>query len=118
MRIMSPRRLAAFWIGAGSGVAIWAVSPSVFGVQEPWDGSILRYFLLVALSGALCAMVACPRRRIDMFYWPMAFVVGEVAYMATQPDRWSLWPLALVAMVIGAVPAVVGVAVAQRFLKE
>jgi hypothetical protein len=115
---MNPRRLAAWLVGASSGLGIWAVSLPVFGVQEPWDGSFPRYCLLVALSGAICEIVSRPRRKIDLFYWPLAFVIGEMAYMATQPDRWSLWPLALVAIVAGATPSLVGVAIARRFLKE
>lgn len=112
-------RLVAAWaIGGATGFSIWAASLPVFGVQEPWDGSLLRYFLIVFLSGAVCEVVASPRRRIDLLCWPAAFVIGELVYMATQPDRWSLWPLALIATVLGAIPSVIGVAVVRKFMER
>ncbi|MBW7896681.1 MAG: hypothetical protein H3C27_16350 [Opitutaceae bacterium] len=116
MTPLHPRRTVAWLAGIAAGITLWAVSRPVFGVQEPWDGSLLRYGVLVAVSGAACALIASPRRRLDVLGWPAAFLVGELAYMATQPDRWSLWPLALIALAVGAIPAVFGVALVHKFL--
>lgn len=116
MALLHPRRTAAWLVGIAAGITLWAVSWPVFGVQEPWDGSFLRFCGLVALSGAVCALIASPRRRLDVLGWPAAFLVGELAYMITQPDRWSLWPLALIALVVGAIPAIFGVALVHKFL--
>lgn len=116
MPLLNPRRTAAWLVGIVAGITLWAVSLPVFGVQEPWDSSLLRYGVLVALCGAVCALIASPRRRLDVLGWPAAFLAGELAYMATQPDRWSLWPLALIALAVGAIPAVFGVALVHKFL--
>lgn len=116
MRFMKTRRVVPWLVGCLIGYLIWAAARPLFGVQEPWDGSFLRYFLIVFLTGAACEIVAFPRRAADLFYWPVAFVVGELMYMATQPERWSLWPLALIAIIIGATPAMIGVAAVRRIL--
>ena len=116
MKSLNPRRTVAWLVGITSGITLWATSLPVFGVQEPWDGSLLRFCVLVALSGAVCALIASPRRRLDVLGWPAAFLLGELAYMATQPDRWSLWPLALIALTVGAIPAAIGTAVVHKFL--
>ncbi len=116
MKSLHPRRTAAWLVGITAGITLWATSLPVFGVQEPWDGSLLRFCVLVALSGAICALIASPRRRLDVLGWPAAFLLGELAYLATQPDRWSLWPLALIALTVGAIPAAIGTAVVHKFL--
>lgn len=53
---------------------------------------------------------------MDNLTLPAAFLLGEIACLATQPDRWSLWPLALIALAVGALPAVAGVAAVQRVM--
>lgn len=115
---MTPRRrrLSALAFAAIVGFSIWRFSPQITGRQEPWDGSFLGYCLVVAGCGAVCAVVAAPRRRIDNLTLPAAFLLGEIACLATQPDRWSLWPLALIALAVGALPAVAGVAAVQRVM--
>lgn len=77
---------------------------------------MLRFCVLVALAGAGCALIASPRRRMDALCWPAAFLLGELVYLATQPDRWSLWPLALIALTVGAIPAAIGAALVHKFL--
>ncbi len=109
------RRLIAALLAATVGFAIWRFSLQLSGRQEPWDGSFLRYCLLVAGCGAVCAWVAAPRRALNKLLFPAAFLLGEIACLAIQPDRWSLWPLALVALAFGALPAVAGVALVHRF---
>ena len=109
------RRLIAALLAAAVGFAIWRFSLQLSGRQEPWDGSFLQYCLLVAGSGAVCAWVAAPRRALDKLLFPAAFLLGEIACLAIQPDRWSLWPLALVTLACGALPAVAGVALVHRF---
>lgn len=111
---MNRRRIAASLLAVAVGFAIWRFSRAITGSSEPWDGSLLRYCLIVGGCGMASAWVAAPRLVLDKLYLPGAFLLGELACLATQPDRWSLWPLALIALAAGALPAVAGVALVHR----
>jgi hypothetical protein len=112
---MNRRRIISALVACALGFSLWKFSVRISGTNEPWDGSILRFCVVVFVGGAVCAAIGAPRNSWDKLYCPAAFVLGEIGYMSTQPDRWSLWPLSLIALTVAAIPAVVGVALVQRF---
>lgn len=100
---------------AGAGFALWLV-PLWLLRREPWDVSLGGYTLVLAAAGAAGIGMAWPSRAGDVLRWPACIVLGEWLFMWTQPDRWSLWPLSLVALVIFALPAVLGASLARLVL--
>ena len=111
---MQTRRWLAAGVAMAGGFVLWAASPLVFGRVEPWDGSVLRYCALVLGLGAGCAAIASPRYGWDKLLWPAAFVTGEALFLLTTGSVSGLAPLSLVALGVGAVPAVVGVTIVLR----
>lgn len=97
----------------GTGFVIW-LAPSALLQREPWDVSLGGYGLLLAAAGAAAAWLARPGRAGDVLRWPACIVLGEWLFMGTQPDRWSLWPLSLLALAVFGLPAVAGALLARR----
>jgi hypothetical protein len=105
--------VAAATLGFGQ----WLVCLSLLH-REPWDVSLGLYCLVLAAAGAASVWLASPRRPGDVLLWPACIVLGELLFLATQPDRWSLWPLAVVALAVFGLPAVAGAMIGQRILRR
>jgi hypothetical protein len=111
------RRRTVGIICAGAGFGLWLVPLSLLG-REPWDVSPGGYVLVLAAAGAAGIRLAWPARAGDVWRWPGCIVLGEWLFMLTQPDRWSLWPLALVGLAIFGLPAVLGAWLARLVLRR
>lgn len=111
------QRKAVIGVALGTGFALWLVPALARGV-EPWDASFGMYCLVMFLGGGACMVLAVPARASDIVRWPWYMVLGQIAFMLFQPDRWSLWPLALIALVVLSVPAVAGAALSWFWLAQ
>jgi hypothetical protein len=98
-----PSALAlAAWAAAG-GAALWALSPLVIHVKEPWDAAVPYYWPgIVAIGGGL----AWHSRRRPMLWWILAGLwLGQVAWVFLVLGGGNLWPLALIALAVYLFPA-------------
>jgi peptidoglycan/LPS O-acetylase OafA/YrhL len=107
------RRRAAGIVALLLGFGLWWLSLPLTGHSEPWRGPATRYLAALLGGGAICALLAQPRRWSDSWRWPGLIVLGEVAYMLTEPGHWTQWPMAFVALAVYATPAVLGVLLAN-----
>lgn len=103
------RRRAAGIVALALGFALWWFSLPFTGHDEPWQGSAIRYVSALFGGGMVCALLAEPRRWSDIWRWPGLTVLGQVAYLITEPGHWTQWPMAFVAFAVYVIPAVVGV---------
>lgn len=79
-------------IGIILGVLIWALSPRLTGLQEPWDGAFLYYFGFLFLAGLLSAI---PSPRL---WWvgTIGIYAGQWAYIFLLHGGGNLWPIGMI----------------------
>lgn len=78
-------------IGVILGALIWALSPRLTGLREPWDGAFAYYFGSLFLAGLVSAL-PCPRH-----WWKgtIGVYLGQYAFMFIVYGLGNLWPLSL-----------------------
>ena len=79
-------------IGLVLGSMIWALSPSLTGLREPWDGAFAYYFGCLFIAGLVSAL-PCPR------HWWMGTIgvyAGQFAFMFIAYGLGNLWPLGII----------------------
>ncbi len=101
----------AIAVGAICGAVIWGASPVLTGQLEPWDAPGLYYVGGVVVSGVIVGALAPPR---SLWLGPLAIGLGQAVWifgMMLFRNEGNLWPLTIVALVLAAVPALVGSAI-------
>jgi hypothetical protein len=78
-------------LGILLGALIWALSPTLTGLREPWDGAFTYYVGSLLLAGAVSAL-PCPR-----YWWwgTIGVYAGQYAFMFIAYGPGNLWPLSL-----------------------
>ena len=89
---MSREKVISFLFAAALGAAIWAFSPKILGVIEPWDAQSPYYFVSLFLSGLFVGAVV-PRH-----FWValVGIVAGQLIYMLVFLPKGPLLPLGLI----------------------
>ena len=74
---------AAFVVGLGAGLAIWGMSPSWFGRQEPWDG--VAYWIVALLVGFTTVLITVTDLDIrSSIRWHLRAAAGPIAFLVGQ----------------------------------
>lgn len=111
---MNPKAFAA---GAGYGLLLWVLSPALFNVREPWDGSLSwGYLLLLMLGGFLHVSIFHGRPR--MAYWSV--YAGQCAFGFFQmvTGNGDLFPLGAVVLLLWNLPVLAGAVIAKWMAKK
>ncbi len=99
-----------FALGAICGAALWAASPALTSYLEPWDAPGFYY-----LGGLLAITIVTGAFGTGRFLLgPLAVCLGQAVWvlgMMLFRGEASLWPLTLAALVMTAVPTVIGSAI-------
>ena len=92
------RPLAVFGVGLTLGASIWAVSVSLTGVREPFDGPLLYYGTATFAAGALATL---PSARHWWLAVPSVYLGEHLYAFAAYPDTrdWFLFGLFVNALV-------------------
>ena len=99
---------AAFAAGLGICLAIGFIS----GRREPWDSSL--YFTLgIPLMCAVIAWLAC-LYPVRAWRWTLSMALGQSLALAMGGGSLSLWPLAIVAMIVVSLPQFLTGVIASR----
>ncbi|MDE1152255.1 MAG: hypothetical protein PW788_06945 [Micavibrio sp.] len=92
-----------FALGAGYGLALWALSVPLFGTAEPWDGAVLVYFALLVLGGLVLGYYG--QGSAWMVYASIyigQFVIGFCRMLAGENNLFSLGAILLFAFTLPA----------------
>lgn len=93
---MAPARegglsLRAFWVAAGLGAAIWALSFPLTGHAEPWDSPGPYYPVALLVAGAASGMLV-PKKPWAHY---LGAVLGQAAYEVAFLKMGALFVLGL-----------------------
>ena len=104
----------SFLVAAGLGALIWAISPFLAGVAEPWDAESPYYFVSLLVAGALVGVV------VPNHLWAvlLGIVVGQIIYMLVFLPSGPLLPLGVVFLVGYGLLALLGAFVTSRLRKR
>ena len=99
--VLAGRAVLSFVLATAFGAGVWALSPALFGKDEPWDASLPVYLLSMAIGGFILAAI-CPR----LFWVPVAGIyIGQVTYcIAVMGSHAAVAILLLISLAIFAVP--------------
>lgn len=95
-------------IGLALGAAIWVLSSSITGRQEPWDASGIYYpaaLILAGLVGGLLVPGHWVEVAAGIFTGQALVLLGRVL---SEPGSGGLWPLGLVLLAVYSLLALVG----------
>ena len=93
---MSRGRIISVLLAGILGAAIWATSPVVLGVKEPWDAESPYYFVSLFLSGLFLGAI------VPKHVWAtlVGIVAGQLTYMLIFLPTGPLLPLGVVYLCI------------------
>lgn len=95
-------------IGLALGAAIWILSASVTGRQEPWDASSISYptaLLLAGLVGGFLVPAHWLEVVVGVYAGQALVLLGRVM---SDPGNGGLWPLGLVVLAVYSLVALAG----------
>jgi hypothetical protein len=95
-------------IGLALGAAIWVLSASITGRQEPWDASGIYYpaaLLGAGLLGGLLVPGHWGEVAVGVYAGQALVLLGRVL---SDPGSGGLWPLGLVVLALYSLLALVG----------
>lgn len=95
-----------------AGLGICLTVAVVSGRREPWD-SALYFTVGIPLMCLVIARLAY-RHPIRAWRWTLSMAVGQSLALAMGGGSLTLWPLALVAMVVVSIPQFVTGLIASR----
>jgi hypothetical protein len=105
--------LSAAVIAAGLGAAIWALSISITGKEEPWDADWPFYSLALLVGGAISG--ALVPRHLGMHY--LGVVLGQLAYQLAFLKLGPLFIVGFAFLIAYSFIFVAGVAIGRLFRK-
>ena len=108
---MGKEKVIPFLLATVSGATIWAMSPKVTGVTEPWDAQSAYYFVALFASGLLVGALV-PRH--SWLAW-VGVVVGQLIYMLAFLPKGPLLPLGLIFLFAYGILTFVGAWVSAKF---
>ena len=101
---MDRGKVISFSVAAVLGAAIWAISPAVLGVVEPWDAESPYYYVSLFVAGVLVGLVV-PRH---VWVVLIGVVAGQLVYMLAVLPKGPMLPLGVVFLFGYGVLALVG----------
>ena len=99
------------------GALIWAFSPYVTGMAEPWDAETPYYFTCLFVAGFITGII-CPRHIWGAF---LGIVIGQLLYMLIFLPLGPLIVIGIPVMFAFGLLALVGIFLGvriRRFVKE
>ena len=100
----------SFLVAAGLGALIWAISPILIGVVEPWDAESPYYFVSLLVAGAFVGVL------VPNHLWAvlLGIVAGQLIYMLVFLPSGPLLLLGVVFLVGYGFLALLGALVASQ----
>ena len=81
----------SFVYAASLGFLLWALSPTVFHVAEPWDSEYPLYTITMLIAALALGLVVS--RRLALLFGYLGAWLGQVAALAVLPSFQKSWLL-------------------------